>query len=239
MSLVELMVGITIGLIVVAAASLMMTNQVSENSRLLLETQLQQDLRAAADLMLRDLRRAGYTPASGTAVWTPTNTAIPTNAYAPMSKSKINDNLVYYAYATSNVAAATVPATNESFGFILDQSTSILYAYSRASFDVSKVPDEFVPTDGSTIRQPLTDPNTVKITDFKVTLVDQPMSVGSYANPYKNCAAGASGCPCLVVRRVDITITGQAKGDEKVQRTLQVSSRLRNDQVLPTCDLPS
>ena len=59
-SLVELMVGIAVGMIVVAGASVMLVNQVNEHRRLMLETQVQQDLRASADLILRELRRAGY-----------------------------------------------------------------------------------------------------------------------------------------------------------------------------------
>ena len=60
MSLVELMVGITVGLLVVAGASLLVSSQLSENRRLLLETQVQQDLRATADIIARQLRRSGH-----------------------------------------------------------------------------------------------------------------------------------------------------------------------------------
>ena len=59
LSIVELMVGIAIGLIIVAAASLLMSGQLNENRRLLAETQLQQDLRAASDIITRELRRIG------------------------------------------------------------------------------------------------------------------------------------------------------------------------------------
>ena len=59
LSIVELMVGVAIGLVIVAAAALLMTGQLVENRRLLVETQLQQDLRGAADIITRELRRAG------------------------------------------------------------------------------------------------------------------------------------------------------------------------------------
>ena len=59
-SLVELMVGITIGLFIVAATSLMISTQLSGNRRMLLETQLNQDLRATADIITRELRRASF-----------------------------------------------------------------------------------------------------------------------------------------------------------------------------------
>ena len=59
-SLVELLVGVAVGLFIVAGATLIVSTQLSENKRLLAETQLQQDLRAAADIMTRELRRSGY-----------------------------------------------------------------------------------------------------------------------------------------------------------------------------------
>ena len=55
------MVGVTLGLFVVAAAALMVSTQLGENRRMLLESQLMQDLRAASDIITRDLRRASYT----------------------------------------------------------------------------------------------------------------------------------------------------------------------------------
>lgn len=61
LSLVELMVGVTVGLFVVAAAAMLVANQLVDNRRLLLETQVQQDLRASLDIITRQLRRAGYT----------------------------------------------------------------------------------------------------------------------------------------------------------------------------------
>ncbi len=76
LSLVELMVGITVGLFVVAAASVTMTGQLSENRQLMLDTQLQQDLRAAADIVTRELRRIGTMQNAVSAVATPGAAAV-------------------------------------------------------------------------------------------------------------------------------------------------------------------
>jgi prepilin peptidase dependent protein B len=59
LSIVELMVGLAIGLVVVAAALLALTHHLRENRSLLMEARLMQDLRTASDLIARDLRRAG------------------------------------------------------------------------------------------------------------------------------------------------------------------------------------
>ncbi|MBX3618788.1 MAG: hypothetical protein KF891_02175 [Rhizobacter sp.] len=58
-SLVELMVGMAIGLVIVSVALLAWVHHLRENRLLLLDTRLMQDLRTAADLVSRDLRRAG------------------------------------------------------------------------------------------------------------------------------------------------------------------------------------
>ena len=59
-SMVEMMVGVAIALVVVAGGLALLANFTGENRRLLLETRLNQDLRAAMDVVVRDLRRAGY-----------------------------------------------------------------------------------------------------------------------------------------------------------------------------------
>ena len=71
LSLVELMVGVAVGLFVVAGASFVVATQLGDNRRLLLETQIQQDLRATMDIITRELRRAGAIPTLLNVVWYP------------------------------------------------------------------------------------------------------------------------------------------------------------------------
>lgn len=59
LTLVELMVGMAIGLLITAIALLAMSQHLRENHRLLVETRLTQDLQAVMDLVSRDIRRAG------------------------------------------------------------------------------------------------------------------------------------------------------------------------------------
>ena len=66
------MIGLALGLFVVGGGLLMLAGFTDENRRLLLETRLNQDLRAASDVVTRDLRRAGY--------WTPRTVACGTRA---------------------------------------------------------------------------------------------------------------------------------------------------------------
>lgn len=84
LSLVELMVGIAVGLFIVAGATMVVSTQLGDNRRLLLETQLQQDLRATLDILTRELRRAGRTAdaATLTRVWHPDLGSVAVNPLA-------------------------------------------------------------------------------------------------------------------------------------------------------------
>ncbi len=70
------MVGIAVGLFIVAGATMVVTTQLGDNRRLLLETQLQQDLRATADIITRELRRAGAEGSATSHVWAPADAAV-------------------------------------------------------------------------------------------------------------------------------------------------------------------
>lgn len=67
--MVELMVGVAVGLLVVAAASMLTATQLGDNRRMMLEMQVQQDLRAAVDTMTRDVRRSGVRYDAYNFVW--------------------------------------------------------------------------------------------------------------------------------------------------------------------------
>ena len=75
LSLIELMVGIAVGLFIVAAATVLVSGQLGENRRLMLDTQLQQDLRATADIITRELRRANANSPSENFISYPTRAA--------------------------------------------------------------------------------------------------------------------------------------------------------------------
>lgn len=95
MSLVELLVGVALGLFIVGGATLAVGTQLGANRRLLLETQVQQDLRAAADIVTRDLRRSGYWVNANLQSWSPTNTIPSKN---PLTDVTVSGASVEYAY---------------------------------------------------------------------------------------------------------------------------------------------
>lgn len=68
LTLVELMVGMAIGLLLTAVALLAMSQHLKENHRLLIEARMTQDLQTVLDLVSRDLRRAGPLTVQGDGV---------------------------------------------------------------------------------------------------------------------------------------------------------------------------
>lgn len=90
-TMVELMVSSIIGLITLAGVMTFFTNTVQSNSDGLKEVRLNQELRALMDVMVRDIRRAGY--------WRNAN-GIDPNIYATNEHAINiqNDNCITYAY---------------------------------------------------------------------------------------------------------------------------------------------
>jgi type IV pilus assembly protein PilW len=216
MSLVELMVGLALGMFVVAGASVLMTNQLADNRRLMLETQMHQDLRAAADLIARDLKRAYWWYASETSVWRDGFAAQVPNPYAassPSSSAAAVDNISYtISSASGQVAEDNSVDASDKYGFQLNN-----YAIEMKR--------------GGGGWQAMTDVNTMKIIAFSMKVNASVVPIACYA-----CTAGSTTCPPQqVVRQVVVSITGQAVHDPSVIRGIVNTVRLRNDLVQGTC----
>jgi type IV pilus assembly protein PilW len=204
LSLVELMVGIAVGLFITAAAAMLVSSQLTENRRLLVETQIQQDLRATADIVTRDLRRASYAANASTFV------AVPGSSNPPLAS---------WAAEIAQSAHPTAPDAD--------------YSYSRgASPQFSLRLDGGVVQRriGNGNWQPLTDRNVLEITAFDITqsATDVPLACP------RLCPAPASDESCwpkLQVRDLSIRIAGRSATDPGVQREIRSNVRVRNDVV--------
>ncbi|MBA4176193.1 MAG: hypothetical protein C0505_06495 [Leptothrix sp. (in: Bacteria)] len=217
LSLVELMVGITVGLFVVAAAATLVANQLSDNRRLLLETQVQQDLRATMDIITRQFRRAGA--------------ATTTDVEAGIAASAVAGGA---SNPHGSIPLIGSPATGATFSFYFDASQQGPYGFKlEDGIVLSLIPR----ATGSPQWQKLTDPNTVVVTAFSIT----PRSVTSRPLPCPNlCPVDAtldpSGLrqycwPQLVVRSYVVDIQARAKSDPAIRRALSSDVRVRNDMV--------
>lgn len=230
LSIVELMVGVAIGLIVVAAATVMVSGQLSENRKLLIETQLQQDLRATADIIVRDLRRMGALPEERVSS-TPgiLETLAPSTATASAARN------VYY----SNYVGVPPFALN---GTANAREVIINYAASDVSATFIPGPYGFKLTSGGVIQarlpgnvarwQDLTDPKVMRITRFSVDL-SSPASLSAEVIPCpKLCPGGDTACwPRVIVRELAVVIEAEAASDSSVKRAVTGRVRLRNDEI--------
>lgn len=211
LSLVELLVGVAVGLFVVAGAAMLVATQLGENRRLLLETQLHQDLRATADIIAHELRRSGSTAAAESFVWSEVNPTAAPNPFAPITPDAGVMTSATYNY--TRTTAATSPS-----GFRLS-----------ASKVQTRLP-------GAVGWQDLTDGRSMLVTAFTVTAraADEPTPGGALPSrlPCPNlCPDNTTNCwPLLRVRELQIDIAAQAVADSSVQRSIRSIVRLRNDE---------
>ena len=218
LSIVELMVGVTIGLIVVAAASLLMSTQLVENRKLLLEAQLQQDLRATADIITREIRRAGALPETPQGsipavidtVWAPTGPGAKENPLLDRLLFFRVDALGYFAF---NYWPPSQTDLLRPFGFKLE----------------SGVVRTYIP--GVAQSQKLTDDGVMTVTDFTVTPRTVSAAMTRIPCP-KACPDGTGDCwPTVEVRNLGIRIEAKSSRDDRVWRAVNSSVRVRNDTV--------
>ena len=225
LSLVELMVGMVIGLfVVVGVLTVFVTNLVGSRN-LVRDVRVNQDLRIAADLIARDLRRAGYwANATEGVLNTATSTATTTNPYNAISgtygatSSAVNYNFARDTNDTLN--------SNESFGFRLSGGAIQIQLDSTPNW------------------QSVTDPDIVTVTKFQITDVKTEIAVGDLCtrgcntSPPTPKSAPTTACPSpptLTTHRFDIVIEANAANDATVKRTLRESVRVRNNQNSGQC----
>jgi type IV pilus assembly protein PilW len=212
LSLIELMIGTTIGLFVVAGTVSLYATNASSSRHLLAEARLNQDLRAAMDLVSRDLRRSGYwgNAIKGTTI-TGSGTSTMANPYRGVSSA---DDAVTYQFSRDTTEDDDV-ADSEKFGFQLEGGVLKMQ------------------TDESTAYAAMTDPNQVTVTEFSITSEPTDIALGSLCTTV--CAVGTPNCPTMTVRRFVIRLSGQSVTDTSVVRTLEASVRPRNDQLEGQC----
>jgi len=199
LSLVELMVGIAVGLFVVAGAAFVVATQLGDNRRLLLETQLQQDLRATMDIITREIRRAGSNPLTSSSVWYPGTARVEKNNYAEITVGEASEEIRFNYWRSAGVAGP--------FGFrFRDGRLQSLI--------------------GGTWQE-LTDANVMQVTNFTITPVD--LGTTQLPCPRECAGGGTACWPTLTVRDYIIDIAARSRTDAAVQRTLRNQVRVRND----------
>ncbi len=209
MSLVELMVGITIGLIVVAAVTLLVSGQITESRRLIAEAQMQQDLRASADIIARELRRSGGIGQYDNIqplVW------------------KQDSPLEPWSYVFTENLAVNGAGTAVTFNYYPDGPGTLVA--SGLGFKVeSGVLRTSIFAGGW---QDLTDAASMEVTTFSVTRLPDTVSQVPCPNA---CPGGGTACwPSVRQRALTVLITARHRAFPELERTHESQVRLRNDE---------
>lgn len=205
--LVELLVGLAVGLLIVAGATTVVASHLVDTRRLVVEAQVQQDLRASADLVTRSLRRAAYWNSAATTVWAP-GAGVAANPNDAVTLTP--DTEVGIRWSDANVLGLRLAAGS---------------------------PGVLQMKDGGGSWQALTDAATLNITGLTLRMATVSPSASSVpAMPPMACAAlcadGTTSCwPTLQVREIQLGITARSVADPDVVRSIVSSVRLRNDQV--------
>ena len=218
-SLVELMVGSAVGLLVAAAATSVVTTSLRENRQLLVEARLMQDLRSAADLVARDLRRAGHWSAAASGVRGDDDAAPVANPHGVAADPAASD-AVRLSFSPPGAGAGGGAPANlvddaERFGFRL-----------RAGVLEMQL--------GAGNWQALSDAGTLVVSSFRIEPQLDEISLAAYCD--RPCAAASTTCPPRQqVRSFTVTLAARAPADAGITRTLHSKVRLRNDAVAGSC----
>ena len=213
LSLVELLVGLAVGMIVVAAAITLFAAQMSEQRSSAIELRLVQELRATTDLVTRDLRRAGHWGDASIALWALSASAPAANPYAAFAPLAASASTAGYAYSRDSVENQLLDA-NEQFGLRLRNGVVELQL-------------------GAGNWQALSDAGSMQVTEFEIRPLLQELPLLAHC-PHP-CPPGASCNPRLQWRSLVIRIAARASADPAVQRRLQSELRVRNAAVLGAC----
>lgn len=199
------MVGITVGLLILAGVTNLFADYIRSNKDLLAMTRLNQELRSATDLMARDIRRGGYWQNAINGVWYSGSTGVIANPYATVDTT----TGITYNYALD---ADNSIGTTEAFGFKLD--TGALMMLKDNAWTA------------------VTDSSFTTITSFTITPTLRTISLDCLK---LCPGGGTACYPQLTVRDIDISITGQSRNDSTITRQIRESVRVRNDQVTGAC----
>jgi type IV pilus assembly protein PilW len=235
LSIVELMVGFAIGLFIVGGAIKLFVDYLGSNRRLLLETRVNQDLRAAADIIARDLRRAGYWQNAATGIWNSSSSSFLGNPYRNTGTSgeivlddHENNSRIQYVYDKDGNGAVDA---GEQMGFRIDNGALQM----RSGGTWQAVTDPATLTIRMVIDHPTTNSAGVATDTVELWPACPCLTELKCANADFTSGTCTTTRPRAFVSRYTVTLTGTSTTDPAVVRTLSETVRVRNDEVRGFC----
>lgn len=221
-TLIELMIGAVVSLVVMTGVANVFVGTVKSSSETLKASKLNQDMQAIMNIVVDDIRRAGYwnSLASG---------AAPTNPFTGTDNLYINDTNDCILYAYDRDANGAIPLqpqnSNERLGFKLDEGDIKIRLTGHYMTDCE---------DGYWNK--LNDEKTEEITELTFTPGFKCINKDDHTSVTTACssppAGTTSGETLVEVRHIRISMTGTLTGDNTVTKKLESSVRIRNDRIL-------
>lgn len=217
-SLVELMIGTAVSLVIVAAGSTLMLSNLREQKALLREAALMQNLRTAADVVSRDLRRAGFWDHAVEGVGALSGEGV-VNPHAEVDLIDAPSGFIRFGYSrdTDDPNVSGDAGAEPRLGFRL-RSGAIEIDLGQGNW------------------QTLTDRGRLVVTAFHLTPRVAQIDLGSHCA--KACDAGNDTCPPRQqLRSLAVEIAGRLPETAGASRALRTEVRLRNDAIVGTCQV--
>ena len=212
-TLTELMIALVINVLIFASLLGIFIANLNHYNAALNANRLNQQLQATMALMVSDIRRAGYwsNASSNIATDTNTNPFMSTASGTDISTGASNTCILFTYDHNSNgtLPAVSTSYDDERYGYRLSGNTVQTRPWG-ATFNCSAAASAW---------ESVTDP-TISITALTFTVSTQSITTGP-------ATAG------LIMRSVDISLTGQLANDSTVTKTITQHVRVRNDKFTP------
>ncbi|WP_131794236.1 prepilin-type N-terminal cleavage/methylation domain-containing protein [Fluoribacter gormanii] len=209
-TLLEILIGIGIGLFLLGGSIAIYISLMRSFYSVMAVNRLDQQLRSAMNMMVIEIRRAGYSANAANDIGTGTITnpfiASANDIIVPVS------SCILFTYDTDS--NGTMPSLNSAgydkrFGFRLSNNALQARAATDSFFDCNN---------GNWIN--LTDPNQIQVTNLSFNLIPTVITL-------------SNGVSTLTIRNVTINLTGSLISDNSVSRTFTQVIRVRNDKFQP------
>lgn len=242
LNLVELMIGLVVGMIVLAAMTSVYLSTARGSKDTLNANRLNQDMRAVMDIMVADIRRSGYWGTAAIATPNPFTVrggGSATDIYIPSA------DCVLYSYdATFNGGTVgTADSGTDFFGFKRTVVGGSGVVWSATNFGNTNQAN----CTGNLGWQQLTDPKVINFSALTfsetgsqcldaTTSANWTFAAGDTAPPCADAGAAnyaaASGDTLAETRQITITMTATHVNDSTLTRTLTETVLVRNNRIL-------
>ena len=211
-SLIELMVGLVVGLVVAGSALAFTVVTIRSYGENINSTRLTGDLTTAMNLVVGELRRAGYDAESVGRLFTD-------NVPSSFAEVKIDGSCVSYLYDRGVGALGGAPDATEYRAIRLNTGTGALEMQSASANGC----------DYTGTWNQVTDPRVVNITAFVPALSEVPFC--TVVN--EETVSGTTLYDRVEgdIREVSLQLTGALRTDSSLSRTLENASRVRADRI--------